>query len=38
MVEKISTHVWKWINETYWNCSKKEGKGIKENDGGDESN
>jgi hypothetical protein len=37
-VKVLCTHVWKWNNETYWKCSKTGGGGIKENDGGDESN
>jgi hypothetical protein len=36
MVEILCTNVWKWKNETCWNYSKNGGRGIKENDGGDE--
>jgi hypothetical protein len=38
MVEIVCTCVWKWKNETYWNYSKKEEEGIKDNDGGGEFN
>jgi hypothetical protein len=34
MTEILCSHVWKWKNDTCWNCSKKE----EENDGGVESN
>jgi hypothetical protein len=33
MVEILCTHVCKWKNETYWNCSGMGGGGLKENDG-----
>jgi hypothetical protein len=38
MLEVLCTHVWKWSNETCWNCSKKGEGETKENDGGGESN
>jgi hypothetical protein len=38
MVEILSTYVWKWKNETCWNCAKNGDGGIKENDGGGEFN
>jgi hypothetical protein len=38
MVQILSTHVCKWKNETCGNCSRNEGGGIKENDGGVNSN
>jgi hypothetical protein len=37
MVQILSTHVWKWKNETCQNYSRNGGR-IKENDGGGNSN
>jgi hypothetical protein len=33
MVEILCIHVWKWKNDSCWNCPKNGGEGIKENDG-----
>jgi hypothetical protein len=38
MAKILCKHVYKWKNETCWNYSRNEGKGIKENDEGGEFN
>jgi hypothetical protein len=38
MVDGFCICVWKYNNETCWNCSRKGGRGMRENDGGGESN
>jgi hypothetical protein len=37
MVDVFCICVWKQNNETCWNCSKKGGGEMRENNGGDES-
>jgi hypothetical protein len=38
MVQILCTHVCKWKNETCLNCCRNGGEGIKENNGGMNSN
>jgi hypothetical protein len=38
MVEILHTHVGKWRNDACSNYSRNGGKGVKENNGGDEFN
>jgi hypothetical protein len=35
IVEILGAYVWKWKNETCWNCSKNGERRMKENDGGE---
>jgi hypothetical protein len=36
MVQILCTHVCKYKNDAYWNCSRNQGSGMKESSGGDE--